>query len=232
MDLVYICRSGDNEELRYSIRSAVANLPHSKIWVIGDRPDWYAGNFIPVKQTNSKYSNVRKSLEEIQTNDLISEKFILMNDDFFIIKPVKKLKPLHGGLLLDKVHQYQDLTMGSSYTRMLEQTYFRLTRMGIEAPLDYDIHVPMVMSRKGLREALKGQTLWRSTYGNLFKVGGSAMSDVKVYTSGPLKFKTYDIANIKYNYLSTNDDSFEMVKEALLKDLFPNATVYELDSKD
>lgn len=227
MDLVYICRSGDNEELRYSIRSAVANYPHSKIWVVGAKPSWYTGNFIPVKQTTSKYSNVRRSLEEIQTNGLISEEFILMNDDFFIIKPVKKVKHFHGGLLLDKVHQYQDLNMGSSYTRMLEQTYSRLTRMGVEAPLDYDIHVPMIMSRKGLREALKGQTLWRSTYGNLFSVGGTEMSDVKVYGSGPLKLKSYDINNLKYDYLSTNDDSFEMIKEALLKDLFPHATMYE-----
>lgn len=232
MDLVYICRSGDNEELRYSIRSAVANLPHSKIWVVGDKPDWYTGNFIPVRQSNSKYSNVRKSLEEIQTNRLISDKFILMNDDFFIIRPVKKLKTLHGGSLLAKVHQYQDLAMGSSYTRMLEQTYFRLTKMGIENPLDYDIHVPMQMSRRGLREALKGQTLWRSTYGNVFQVGGSKTSDVKVYVDGALKSKTYDIDRLKSDYLSTDDTSFEMVKEALLEDLFPEPTEYELLYED
>lgn len=232
MDLVYICRSGENEELRYSIRSAVANLPHSNIWVVGDKPEWYTGNFIPVKQTNSKYSNVRKMLEVIQNSSQISNNFILMNDDFFIINPVKKLKNLHGGSLLSKVHQYQDLAMGSSYTRMLEQTYFRLTKMGIENPLDYDIHVPMQMSRKGLREALKGQTLWRSTYGNVFKVGGTKISDVKVYVDGPLKFKSYDLNNLKYDYISTDDSSFEMVKEALLEDLFPEPTVYELNTKN
>ena len=232
MDLVYVCRSGENEELRYSIRSAVANLPHSKIWVVGAKPDWYSGNFIPVQQTNSKYSNVRKSLEEIGSNKSISNKFILMNDDFFIVNPVKRITSFHGGPLLDKVNQYQDISMSSSYTRMLEQTYLRLLKMGIEQPLDYDIHVPMPMSRRGLREALKGQTLWRSNYGNIFKVGGSKMSDVKVYTNGDLLSKSYDFTKLKSNYISTDDSSFEMVKEALLKDLFPEPSIYELDSKD
>jgi hypothetical protein len=232
VDLVYICKNGDNEELRYSIRSAVQNLPHSKIWVVGGKPEWYSGNFIEVPQSNSKYTNVRKILEEIRDNRSISEKFVLMNDDFFVIKPLKKVPNLHGGKLIDKVHQYQDLSMGSGYTRLLEQTYLRLIKMGIEEPLDYDIHVPMIMSRKGLREALKGNTLWRSTYGNVFSVGGKKISDVKVYSSGPLKYKSYDINNIKYDFISTEDNSFEMVKEALLEDLFPMPSEYELDSKN
>lgn len=226
-----MCKTGDNEELRYSIRSAVKNLPHSKIWVVGGKPDWYSGNFIPVDQGGSKYSNARKILETIKDSKEISESFVLMNDDFFIVKPLKRLGNYHGGKLLDKVYLYQDLTMGSAYTRMLEQTYLRLTKMGIEEPLDYDIHVPMVMSRKGLREALKGNTLWRSTYGNLFNIGGKKITDVKVYDSGSLKNKSYDINKLKYDFVSTEDTSFEIVKEALLEDLFPTPTEYELDRK-
>lgn len=232
MDLVYICRDGENEELRYSIRSAVKNLPHSKIWVVGGKPDWYGGNFIPVKQTSSKYSNVRNILEEIKNNNLISNKFILMNDDFFIVKPVKRIKSFHGGPLQSKVELHQDLAMRSAYTNLLQQTYMRLIRMGIKSPLDYDIHVPMAMSRKGLGEAMKGNSLWRSAYGNIFAVGGKRIDDVKVYDSGPLKSKSYDFASLKYDFVSTDDSSFELVKNSLLADMFPEPTIYELDLKN
>lgn len=232
MDLVYICRDGENEELRYSIRSAVKNLPHSKIWVVGGKPDWYGGNFIPVKQSGSKYSNVRNILEEIKNNNLISNKFILMNDDFFIIRPIKKLKKFHGGSLQSKVELHQDLAMRSAYTSLLQQTYMRLIKMGIKNPLDYDIHVPMEMSRKGLGEAMKGNSLWRSAYGNIFAIGGRRIDDVKVYDSGPLKSKSYDFATLKYDFISTDDSSFELVKDTILAQMFPEPSGYELDFKN
>lgn len=229
MDVVYICRAGDNEELRYSIRSVVKNLPHTKIWVVGDRPKWYSGNFIPIKQDKSKYVNVRKILEEISKNNQISKTFVLMNDDFFILNPLKEVSYFHGGSLLEKLHKHQDLANRSSYTTMLQQTYDRLTRMGIENPLDYDIHVPMVMSRQGLEDALKGKTLWRSTYGNIFKVGGKKVLDVKIYSDGPLKPKSLNLENFVGDYISTDDVSFETVRRNMLEKAFPKPTKYESD---
>lgn len=228
MELVYLCRPGENEELRYSIRSVVANFPHSKIWVVGDKPSWYSGNFIPVKQSSSKYANARNILKEICDNNLISENFILMNDDFFITKPIKKLRVFNGGDLLSKVYQHQDLSPRSSYTKILEKTYARLIKLGIKNPLDYELHVPMEMSRTGLREALKGQTLWRSTYGNLFGIGGQKILDVKIYSNGPLKLKNSKANETDYGYLSTDDQSFETILGSKLAEMFPNPTVYEL----
>jgi hypothetical protein len=232
MDLVYICRDGENEELRYSIRSAVKNLPHSKIWVVGGKPEWYGGNFIPVKQASSKYSNVRNILEEIKNNNLISNKFILMNDDFFVLKPVKRMKNFHGGSLRSKVELHQDLAMRSAYTSLLQQTYMKLIRMGIKDPLDYDIHVPMIMSRSGLGQAIKGGGLWRSSYGNIFAVGGKKIDDVKVYDGGPLKSKSYDFTSLRHDFMSTDDSSFELVKDSLLAEMFSEPTIYELDFKN
>ena len=46
MDIVYNCRPGkQNEELRYSIRSVMENLPHDNLWVVGGKPEWYTGNY-------------------------------------------------------------------------------------------------------------------------------------------------------------------------------------------
>ena len=38
MNFIYICRVGENEELRYSIRSVLNSFPEANIWVIGGKP--------------------------------------------------------------------------------------------------------------------------------------------------------------------------------------------------
>jgi hypothetical protein len=53
------------------------------------------------------------------------------------------------------------------------------------------------------------------------------MDDVKVYSFGALTKKSYDINNLKYNYLSSNNDSFEMIKDKILNIDFADKTVYE-----
>jgi len=227
VDYVYICRDGDNEELRYSIRSVIANMPPGKIWVVGGKPDWYIGNHIPVKQSMTKGRNAVNNLLAICDSKEISDKFILMNDDFFAVKPINTIKYYHGGLLQDKIYLYQDLQPTSSYTRSLEETHRRLLKLGIDNPLDYELHVPMPMLKANLRVALKGNTLWRSTYGNLFHVLGKKITDVKVYASSPLLRKSYDYSELKYEYLSSDDESFDDVLQNILLEMFPNPTAYE-----
>jgi hypothetical protein len=84
MDFVYICKPGDNEELRYSIRSVLYSFPDANIWLVGGKPSWYSGNYIYVDQKHHKYANAINNLHAICDSNEISEEFVLMNDDFFI----------------------------------------------------------------------------------------------------------------------------------------------------
>lgn len=227
VDYVYICRDGDNEELRYSIRSVVANMPPGNIWVVGGKPKWYQGNHLPVKQNMPKNRNAVNNLKAIANSVAISENFVLMNDDFFAVKPIKTINYYHGGLLEDKIGLYQDLQPTSSYTRSLEETHRRLLKLGVQDPLDYELHVPMPMSKANLRIVLRSTALWRSTYGNLFHVLGKKITDVKVYASSPLLFKSYDYSKLDFEYLSSDDESFDEILNNVLLDMFPNPTVYE-----
>ena len=228
MDLVYICRNGENEELRYSIRSAVKNLPHDKIWVVGGKPDWYTGNYIEVGQTRSKYSNARNNLKAICNSELISESFIFMNDDFYIINKVDSVPYMYSGTLDKKIKVREDLFSGNSYTGLLRQTLNGLFRKTKAIVLDYELHVPMVMEKKKLSKVLMFSGLWRSVYGNTFKVGGIKIRDVKVYNKNNKFYSNgYDINNLEYDYLSSNDDSFEMVKEKVLNKRFKTKSIYE-----
>jgi hypothetical protein len=229
MDLVYICRDGENEEIRYSIRSAVNNLPHDKIWVVGGKPDWYTGNYIKVDQGRAKYTNARNSLKAICDSEEISESFILMNDDFYIINKVESVPYMYAGTLDDKIKQREDIFNGNTYTTLLRNTLGYLSRKKINVALDYELHVPMVMEKRKLSKVLKLSGLWRSVYGNVFNVGGVKIRDVKVYDKkDKFYINSYDINNLELDYLSSNDDSFETVKTLILEERFPFKTTYEV----
>jgi hypothetical protein len=229
MDFVYICKEGINEELKYSIRSVIESFPDSNIWVVGGKPDWYVGNYINVEQKESKYKNAVENLKTISTSDQISESFVLMNDDFYIIKKIDKIENFHGGYLLNKINLYQKINGNSQYTRKLSGTYKKLKALGFENPLDYELHVPMIMEKEKLKIILEliDQFLWRSIYGNKFEVGGTEMQDVKVYTSGPLVLKSYNLNIDSHTYLSSADSSFNNIFNKILKDKFNKKTKFE-----
>lgn len=229
MDFVYICRNGDNEELRYSIRSVMASFPDAKIWVVGGKPSWYNGNFISVDQSSIKYINAMNNLEALCFSEEIPETFVLMNDDFYIVKKINSVETLHGGLLLNKINIYKEINQESRYLFKLEETFRKLIKLGMDSPLDYELHVPMVMEKKKLKSVLKygSVLLWRSMYGNVFNVGGKEIVDVKFYVDGPLVAKSYDINNKDSEYLSSTDTSFEMLHKTILNELFQSKSIYE-----
>jgi hypothetical protein len=229
MDFVYICKDGINEELRYSIRSVVESFPDSNIWVVGGKPDWYIGNYIKVDQKLTKYKNAFYNLKSITESNEISESFVLMNDDFYIIKKIDSIDNYHGGSLLEKINLYQKINSNSGYTRKLLATYKKVLSLGIEYALDYELHVPMIMEKEKLKEVLKNQDqfLWRSIYGNLFNVGGKEMQDVKVYTKGPLVLKSYNLNKEEHIYLSSADTSFDLILDSILRKQFATKTKYE-----
>lgn len=229
MDFVYICKDGINEELKYSIRSVVESFPEASIWLVGGKPDWYVGNYIKVNQNHTKYQNAVENLKQICNSSEISNPFVLMNDDFYIIKKINNVETYHGGQLLDKINVYQKINGNSNYTRKLLATYKRIKALGFDNPLDYELHVPMIMEKEKLQQILKytDQCLWRSIYGNMFNVGGTEMQDVKVYTRGPLVFKSYNLNIDQHTYLSSADSSFNIIWNQILKIQFKQKTKFE-----
>lgn len=101
--LVYYYRRSnpnDDEQIKYSIRTACKNLNPSKVIIIGDKPTWFieSERAIHIDSQNPlrprtwtigwvpflHFCNAMKSLEDLGIDD-----FLLMNDDFFILKPIK-----------------------------------------------------------------------------------------------------------------------------------------------
>lgn len=217
MHFVYICRSGQNEELRYSIRSVVKNVPDAEISVVGGCPDWFKGHYIEVLQDKSKYNNAANNIVAALESPEIPEDFVIMNDDFFILKPLEVIPVYHGGDLYNKALLYMDLTNKSSYATKLHYTHNKLVKANIKDSLDYDLHIPFNVNKEKLGKIFAPKNtnmLWRSYYGNYYKIGGEQIQDVKIYGNGLLKLRNYEY-NEDSIFLSTDEHSFSLVKYML-----------------
>ena len=228
MDFVYICRDGENEELKYSIRSVLHSFPDAKVWLVGGKPDWYSGNHLAVNQSSNKYDNALKNLKSLCEHQEISHNFILMNDDFFIIKKINAIDQFYNGLLSDKIDRFTKVTGSSMYIKKLVATNNKLIKLGIKDPIDYELHVPMPMDKVGLLNVITEypQCLWRSMYGNLLNVGGSQMQDVKVYVNRRHADRSGQVTDESI-YLSTEDAALKTILDKTLKHLLPSPSVYE-----
>jgi len=219
MDFVYICRNGPNEELRYSIRSLYANTKVNSIWIVGGKPDWYRGKYIPVEQDQTKYLNAQNNLKTIINSNKIPDKFVLMNDDFYVIKPLTSIPVYHGGSLHDKAIKFKKHRPGL-YARQLEQTVKLLKENGVQNPLDYAIHVPMTIHKENFEFAVSLGGSIRSVYGNMNRIGGHRLpvDDVKVHPARIGYPKRFDYKTNEFDlpFLSTSDATFKQVHRDFL----------------
>lgn len=234
MDIVYLVKNCvTNEELTYSLRSIV-NLPHDKVFMVGGCPtnlDKSKLTHIPTTQGTDRYSNTTNGLKLICQDERLSENFILMNDDFFILKPIidpeTELNLFRGPIqeVIQEIgHRYET---GSPYLTGMKQTHIYLRDLGYSKPLSYELHVPMVINKKRFLELFSLPYIesvraghFRSIYGNLYLQGSKQIRDVKVYRD----FYT-PLGSDKF--LSTEDNSWPRVKNYLDR-LFPDKGPYEL----
>lgn len=110
MDVVYILGSGslaEDEEIRYSVRSLCKNmLDLRNVYVVGDKPVPLPGvHHIEMRDaTKEKHVNAYHKVMRACAEPDISDEFLLMNDDFFMLDsfmgaefPFYALKGSNGG---------------------------------------------------------------------------------------------------------------------------------------
>ena len=147
---------------------------------------------------------------------------------FFIIKKIDKIDQFYNGLLSTKINKYTQITGSSMYIKKLILTRTRLIEYGIDNPLDYELHIPMVMEKEKLKRIILKypSCLWRSMYGNIYAVGGSQMEDVKIYTNKKYAARSNEITEHSV-FLSTEDQAFDLAFNKVLSRMFFNPTQHE-----
>jgi hypothetical protein len=182
-DVVYVVRPGDdNEELRYSLRT-LRNLPHGKVWIAGYCPTWVSEDVrrIPVAKQRDRNVSAKANLRAACEHPEVSEQFVYMNDDFFVMQPLDHLPVMHRGPVAALVTSG---IMASAYTRAMKNTLALLQDRGIDEPLMYDLHAPMLVDKAGMLTALDlchiPAVQERTLYGNLKGIGGELRHNHKV----------------------------------------------------
>lgn len=225
-DIVYLCRPGASEELRFSLRS-LKNLPHRDVYIFGDAPAWLSRKvrMIATPQTGGKYAITQYGLRAACNHPAIRDGFYLFNDDFYITQPIPEVPILHRGPILEVVADMRDRGIESSYVDAMENIDTLLKSLGHAAPLSYELHVPFPVIKATMLQALALKNTerfqWRSVYGNLAGIPGTQVADVKVHhRTDPLPAGPF---------LSTNDTSVTYFTKTLGR-MFPEPCDYEDDT--
>lgn len=237
LDVVIIFKNQGDEELRYCLRSIEKNLPHRNIILSGDKPVWATNvTHIPLKSTQRPKTCWEDQAFKIYNacrDDRVSDNFVFFNDDFFCLKPVKQLPNFYLDTLLEDVLRRSKLhQMNNKYIVGMRNTHKLLKDKGIEVPLSYELHLPMVIRKYrwiDVYDMLKGKltknnspVFHRSVYGNMFYDDNQQREDVKY-------IKTDDDYPRGTDYLSTLNTRFDNTPVGLyIKDQFPEKSRFEL----
>lgn len=222
MDLVYLFKEDSNpEELKYSIRSVEKNLKFDKLFIIGKKPEILNEKAIEIyipDTSKDKYQNVVKKILEILEIDEISDDFILMNDDFFVLKRYETFPYYYNKELKDWI---------GTKTSLVRQKLLKDVFKEFPDGKYYDVHCPIVYNKGKLidliyKYRLESFGLLRTYYGNEYELEAIETQDYKI--TNTKQIKEYE----DKPFISTNDvigvcSSFK----AFINSKFPYPSKYE-----
>ena len=233
MDIVYLIKKTElNEELRYSLRS-LANIPHNKVFIVGDCPNFINEEtvfYIPNIKKESRYETTTNHTKLACQCDELSQDFILMNDDFFILNPITEedLK-LNRGLMQEQVNFYhKNHKPLTNYDLLVEQAMNELKLQGFENPISFELHTPMIINKINFLSILSKinknslHCCKRSVYGNYFIKQSKAINDVKILSSHIFKQEVQG----RYNLLSCSESCWGKIRPFIINK-FPEKSIYE-----
>ena len=259
MDLVYVYRHVQpnelnsrraTEEIRYSLRSMAEHYAElGEVHVFGGRAPWFSGHVhhYPVRQAYVKHENtwrVWRQVASAAAAGYLPDEFLIMNDDFFLMRPWAGPVPDYVSGMLD------DWRAQRAQSRNIADTIGR-TQVMVEAlggpprqlQLGYELHVPLRVHGPTLAAMWPRLEEWthggrishriakRSAYGNLAGRSNGVevmLTDCKVIKHGdPMPAGPW---------LSTSDDTFAYRNThevgRIIRAAFPRRSRFELPPSD
>jgi len=225
LDVVYVLKCGrfeECDELRYSLRS-LENLPHRNVHIFGDKPDWVRNvTFHDITQVGEKWENVNRLLSCICHTGSVTDDFILMNDDFYIMSAVEELPYYGDGTLMDRYNQIaKDWEVESLYQLGLKQASETLSEAHKDT-YNFELHVPIILNKEKLLPIVEQYPMScarRSLYCNFYNIKPVPHKDVKIYDP--------DTRDFPVDFLSSNDSKFSGSLREYVDSRFPDKCIYE-----
>lgn len=226
MDVVYIVRpGGGNPELLLSLRSLV-NLPHDRVWIIGTKPTQVTNvEYVRANGHRTKALNVFHNVLTACETEGVSDEFVMMNDDFYILER-PDLAPLYRCPLEEHVEKVAH--RNDSWAKSIRATQEWLTDQ-VSDLRSFELHMPIVIDKAKMADTLRSVgdfgsphlPQWRTVYGNLHVSHAEQVPDCKLR-------RTSDLSELlSGTFASSSDSSFPRIRRKLLE-RFPEPSPYEV----
>lgn len=223
MTIVIPYKRSGTDELIYALRS-LRNYSHTNVVIIGDKPeklDLDKITYIKFRQTPNIARNTSEILKLACTLKEVTEDFVFMHDDMYVLQKITKIPVYHRGPYEEVIEKYTR-RFANYYIRRMRVTNHYLKTQGIKKPLCYELHVPFVFNKKKLMQLELDERFNKlSLYGNTYKIGGiKKLKDVKVRNKEWLPTG---------KFASSHDNTFNRNKLGkTLREMFNEKSVYEL----
>lgn len=246
-DLVYIVKQSDlNPDLKFSLRSVEKFCNYRNIWMVGYKPNWVKNvEYIPTVQNGNKWNNSMTNIIAACNCPDVSEDFVLMNDDFFMIKNIvdwRKSFNLCLNTIDQEASKYVNKEQPSKWQHGFLYAKELLDKLNCKNRYNYEFHGPMVINKKKFLEMLEIPEITeivnttkcfhkRSMYKNLYP--DTDLPAPKQFTDTKLRLN-YDLLNmfLHEGFISVFDDVVDNDGKypklnAFLYRMFPDKSKYE-----
>lgn len=245
-DLVYILKQSDiNPDLKFSLRSVERFCNYRKIWIVGYKPYWVKNvEYLPTVQSSNKWVNSMTNIIAACNCPEISEDFVLMNDDFFMLKNIinwRKSFNLCLNTIDEEAKKYEckkpsRWQYGFLYAREL------LDQLNCERRYNYEFHGPIVFNKQKFLEMVEipeiaeiikttkcfhKRSMYKNIYPDLDLPAPRQFSDTKLRLNYDLlnMFLHEDFISVFDNVVD-NDIKYPKIN-AFLYRMFPEKSKYE-----
>lgn len=229
IDVVYPVKAtpDENVELRYSLRS-LENMPHRNVHIFSDyipwlskKVKWHPSSDRPGKP---RFANVNTTLLRACKDPNVSDPFVFMNDDFFVMQKIKELPYYCNGTLQQHWEYLHRTYAGSKYMRDLLETQSVLKEMGY-GTMDFEVHCPIIFYKDQLIKILEAYPYTacrRTIYANMMEVPYEQVVDFKIYGFG-------DQFDHNRPFVSTADANFRRQSgvRSMIRSKFTHQSPYE-----
>lgn len=234
MDIVIPYIHNRNDELRYCLRSIQKHFTGGTVYIIGDHIPWLKTdnrNLVHVPALNTGISREHRIFNKLLLAARLSEiteDFLMMNDDHFLLQDMRTFPAWYDGSLEEKC-AYRFFKDG--YTRSMANTLQALKLEG-RPTLHFDVHTPIEYNKRNLLR-LAAAFDWdvsfgyiiKSLYCNYFRIEGVFMEDCKLNSSmDPDSMRRAITARPVF---SLGDRAYPQARR-LLEDLYPIKSGFEI----
>jgi hypothetical protein len=231
VDIVYPLGGGSiwsDNELKYSLRSLEKYGKNvGQIFIVGTHFPQFLNGVKYIRQrldVLNYHAQISHAYYTACING-VSDRFVIMNDDFFLNKEVDFDHFKNYVRDYDLRQHLARFGSGYFYGKQIANTVKNLTRY-----LHFDSHYPMMFEREKYIELYENNrtlierpttVLIRSFYGNKYNLNGKVMPDLKVSNK-------YDVEKINDRpFWSVGNSGLHFVKD-ILKKQFPEKSKYEV----